>query len=124
MQPVELMRSAPCSGCTKKGKVGRWGRKMVQMNHTYAYFYQQANFSHRRNPLAARHSQSWLLFTRVLVNATLTRLHEHNLSAAAQLAFNLLLVYNQSIRNIFCIFYSDRLSAAVTFYCSLVGDEC
>jgi hypothetical protein len=97
---------------------------MVQMNHTYAYFYQQAKFSHSRNPLAARHSQSWLLFTRVLVNATLTRLHEHNLSAAAQLAFNLLLVYIQSIRNIFCIFYSDRLSAAVTFYCSLVGDEC
>jgi hypothetical protein len=43
---------------------------MVQMNHLYAYFYQQAKISQSRNPLAAKHGQSWVLFTRVVVNAT------------------------------------------------------
>jgi hypothetical protein len=93
------------SGCTKKGKVGRWGLEMVQMNDLYAYFHEQAKLSHNHNPLTARHGQSCVLFTRVVVNATLTRLHQPNLSAAAQLALKLMQFYNQTISNIFCDFF-------------------
>jgi hypothetical protein len=85
-----MMMHVPGSGCTKKGKVGGWGQKTAQMKHIYAYFHWQAKIGYGPTPLAAKHCQSWLLFTRVLVNAALTKLHWQNLSAAALLALNLI----------------------------------
>lgn len=65
----------------------------IRWHVVYAYYCLQAIMSHCYHPLAAGSGQSWVLLTRVVVNAVLTMLHCPNLSAAADMALRLQHVY-------------------------------